>query len=502
MRQELRQWSQWQGRRIHPLRLVLELAGASWAIGPLALLLYVFLARLAYPMDLEWMEGGSLYQAYRLLHGLPVYINDPSRFAPYPYPPVHTLILAVIGVFHLDFWSGRLVSIGFFLLTCRVLFTEIYRQNDRSSFGVAAGLMGVAVIVCAYPVLGQWYDLIRVDMTMMGLLVWGAARALKQSPSLRHLLITAVVLSLAVYAKQTAAVFVAWICLYTVVMQPKTGFFLSLLVGGSCITTLFALNWSTNGDFQYLVIANPENHEIKGPVAIEGLEIVLKYVPFIALVPIGMLLVASRGWLRPKTIFWVGCLLIAFPGSLIPFAKIGAYLNALMPVIVFAGPATILLMGDVARQPGFVGAVARWSTLIGFSVFILAHPLEPSKYLPDLQKRRAAKELNEIASSLEGGLVSPYLGFLPAHSGHKNPHWQSMAVWDSIWRNAPMNEIACFKNSKARWVLLHSRDDSAFVGYVRSHGRLARKIPNTARVAMVTGAGILIDELWDMAGVQ
>jgi hypothetical protein len=464
-------------------------------------LLYVFVARVAYPMDLEWMEGGSLYQAYRLLHGQSVYVNDPSRFAPYPYPPVHTLFLAVVGAVHLDFWSGRLVSIGFFLLICRVLFIEIYRQNDRSSFGVAAGVMGVAVIVCAYPVLGQWYDLIRVDTTMMGLLVWGAARALKQSPSLRYILMTAGVLSLAIYAKQTAAVFVAWICLYTLVTQPKTGLYLSLLVGSVCFTALIALNWSTNGDFQYLVIANPGNHELKGPVAIEGLEIVLKYVPFIALVPIGLLLVASRGWLRKRTAFWVGCLLIAVPGSFIPFAKIGAYLNALMPVIVFAGPATILLISDVARQPGFVGAVARWSTLIGFSVFVLVHPLEPSKYLPDLQKRRAAMELNELAASLDGGLVSPYLGFLPARSGHKNPHWQSMAVWDSIWRNAPMNEIACFKNSKARWVLLHSRDDGAFVGYVRSHGRLARKIPQSARVAMVTGAGILIDELWDMAGV-
>jgi hypothetical protein len=452
-------------------------------------------------MDLEWMEGGSLYQAHRLLHGEPVYVNDPMRFAPYPYPPVHTLLLAVIGIVHLDFWSGRLISIGFFLLICKVLFVEVYRQHERSSYGVATGLMGLAVIACAYPVLGQWYDLVRVDVTMMGLLIWGAARSLKPTKTIRYVLTTAVILAASVYAKQTAAIFVAWICLYAVVSEPRKGVLLTAFVGVICLVTLGVMNALTHGDFQYLVIANPGNHEVKGTVAVEGFEIVFRYAPFIAVVPFATLLVALRGWLRPRTIFWVGCLLVAIPGSLVPYAKIGAYLNALMPVLVFAGPATILLLGDIVRQSGQVGAVARWATLAGFAWFTFNHPLTPKRYVPDAQNWQAAKELNAMVASLEGGVVSPYLGFLPARNGHRNSHWQSMAVWDAIWRNAPMNEIACFKNSKARWVLLHSHDDSQFVAYVRSHGRLDRIIPTTARVSMVTGAGILLDELWDMAGV-
>jgi hypothetical protein len=493
----LRSWSTWQGRRTHPLRLALELAVTGWALWPLGLLLYVFAMRLTYPIDLEWMEGGTLYQAYRLIHGLPLYLSKVTNFAPYPYPPVHTVMLALVGLFHLDFWTGRLVSIGFFFLLCAVLFREVYLQQTRSSFGVVAGLLGVSVIACAYPVLGQWYDLVRVDVTMLGLLVWGAARTLKPRASVRQIVTTAILLVLAVYAKQTAAVFVVWACLFSLVREPKAGLRLSVIVGSLGILTFLALNWTTGGGFEHLVFSSLGRHEIEKPRMAEGLETVFRYAPFVAVVPLGALLAASRGWLSQRTIFWVGNLLLAIPASLVPFAKVGAYLNALLPVIVLAGPATILLLGDVARQPGLVGLVGRWSTLASFSLFVAQHPLVPKAYLPGPEKWRAANELNAIVTSLSGGVVVPYLGFLPARNGHSNPHWQSMVVWDSIWRGEPMDEILCYEQSKARWALLHSRDIGSFANHVRRHSRLDRRIPDSARVRMVTGAAVEIDELWE-----
>ena len=63
-------WARFRGSRVHPLRLALELAACAWALWPIVVLLGVFASRLTYPMDLEWCEGGILYQAKRLLSGL------------------------------------------------------------------------------------------------------------------------------------------------------------------------------------------------------------------------------------------------------------------------------------------------------------------------------------------------------------------------------------------------------------------------------------------------
>lgn len=497
MRQFWRHWSTWQSSRVHPLRLAFELLCTGWALWPLSVLLYVFAQRLFYPIDLEWMEGGSLYQAYRLLHGQPLYVDKIEDFAPYPYPPVHSAFLALVGIIHLDFWTGRLVSIGLFLLLYGVLIGEVYRHLARSSFGIAAGCMGASVIACGYPVLGQWYDLIRVDTTMMGLWIWGAARSLRSRPTFRHMLTTATLLTLSIFAKQTAAVLVAWVCVYALVKEPRTGFRLSLTVGAMSLGAYLLMNWVTHGGFEHLVIANPVHHEIKPETAAEGFRIVFEYVPFVAVVPFALLLVALRGWLQPRTIFWVGSLLVAIPLSLVPYAKVGAYLNALLPVIVLTGPATVMLLSDIARRPGMTGLVARIATVAGFALFIWLRPLKPVQYLPSSEKWQAARELNAIVSSLSGGLVCPYLGFLPAKNGHANAHWQLMAVWDSIWREEPMDEIQCLKHTNARWVLLHSRDTGTLASYVRNNSRLDRRIPDSARVRMVTGAAVEIDELWE-----
>lgn len=493
-------WSSWQGGPTHRGRLALELAVAAIALWPVAVLAFVFAERLAYPIDLEWMEGGTLYQAYRVLHGLPLYVDEITDFAPYPYPPVHTLLLAVLGCIKLDFWSGRLLSIASFVLICTILLREVSRQHDGSSFGVSAGLLAVATIVCGYPILGQWYDLVRVDVTMMGLLVWGAARALRSRPSWRSAIGTAALLVLAIFTKQTAGAFVAWVCLFAITAEPKRGIRLGALVAAFTIVSYVLLNWWTNGGFEYFVISTPGQHELKPAAAVEGLSILLRFAPFLAVLPVLFLLLAQRRWLSNRTIFWSGCLLLAFPASLVPYAKVGAYLNALLPVVVFAGPTLALLLGEIAKQPGALGSATRWLSLAGLAAFIASRSLSPLEYIPSSEKWRAARELNAIVESLEGGVVVPYLGYLPARNGHTNSHWQLMAVWDSIWRNQPMDEIRALQLSNPHWVLLHSQDTGTFASYVRAHSRLRQQIPPTARVRMVTGAAVEIDEVWELVG--
>lgn len=497
MRGAVRLLNRWFGEKVHPLRLALELAAAAFAIWQIGILYSVFAQRIAYPMDLEWMEGGTLYEAYRILHGQPLYEHPVTTWVGFPYPPAHPLLVAIIGALHLDFWTGRLISIFFFSLLCAALFRAVYVHLGRSALGVALGLLGVAFVCNAFPIVGQWYDLVRADTMMLGLWATGTARLLKPNPTRRHTLITALLFCGAVYSKQTAAMFIGWSCLFLLVHSPRIGVRLATYTCALCLSVLLYLQWTTKGAFWFLTVASLGHHEVRDAIVVEGFRLVFKYAPFLVLTPFLLLLVALRRWLTPRSVLWAGSFLLAIPACLIPYGKVGAYVNALIPLVVLSAPAIILVLADVMRQDGALGTLTRWGTLSAMTYLVYLNPIDTKACLPDAEQWRSARELNAIVASLKGGVVCPYLGFLPAHNGHDNPHWHSMVLWDAIWRGEHFDEVAALDHSNARWVLLHSRDIGPMANYVRRTSRLAMRIPQSARVRVVTGAGVVVDELWE-----
>jgi hypothetical protein len=497
MRVSVRLWARWLGTRVHPLRLAIEALCASWAMWPLCILAYAFVARMFYPIDLEWCEGGAMYEAHRMLHGLPLYTRANPSWAPLPYPPAHTAVLALLGIVHLDFWVGRLISVAFFGWLCWAVFRELHQHLHRSSFGIAVGLLAVATIGCGYPVVGQWYDLVRVDTMMLALVIVGLSRISEREPSIRNIVVAAICFTAAVYTKQTAAFFVAWACLFAFVREPLIGFKLSALTFGLCLVTLGVLQWTSDGGFWFWTVTGLQNHKIEDARITEGLRTVWEFAPFCVLIPIAALVLAQRKLLSERGVLWTGALFVAVPASLLPYAKAGGYFNNLMPMVVLVGPVAAMLVAEVARRQGYLAGIARWTLLGGLALFVFNHPLKAADYLPTAKDRQAANELNSLVASLPGGVVAPYLEFLPARNGHGNPHWHSMAVWDSIWRGDPISQVRALQHSKARWALINHNDNGDLGQYIRSNFKLAKRIPESAQIRMITGSGILIDELWD-----
>src|SRR5688572_29399899 len=113
-------------RRLVRPELLAPLLALLPAACHLAALAEIFASRLSFAFDVEWMEGGQLYHAYRLLHGMPLFgPPDPAGFVPYGYPPLHPLVLAGVGaVAGVDYWVGRLLSILCFGWACAVLARE------------------------------------------------------------------------------------------------------------------------------------------------------------------------------------------------------------------------------------------------------------------------------------------------------------------------------------------------------------------------------------------
>src|SRR5207247_9527854 len=72
----------------------------------------VFLLRLRYPLDLEWMEGGVLTHTLRLGRGQPLYAEPSVDFVSFLYTPLYPALLCALStVFRTPYTLGRSCSI-------------------------------------------------------------------------------------------------------------------------------------------------------------------------------------------------------------------------------------------------------------------------------------------------------------------------------------------------------------------------------------------------------
>jgi hypothetical protein len=189
------------GRAITWLRRGVLGLSLLWAI----VLAVVFALRVGFPLELEWMEGGSLQQAYRVQQGLPVYGPPSPEFVPFLYPPLYPALLAVLGfVFPLGFGLGRCVSILSVLATGVALW-RIGRVEDKP---VAHRALAIGLFSSGYIFSFRWLDLARGDALFLALLLWGLVLLRESEGSWRRAVLAGTLVALAFWTKQTAAVFV------------------------------------------------------------------------------------------------------------------------------------------------------------------------------------------------------------------------------------------------------------------------------------------------------
>jgi hypothetical protein len=189
------------GRSLTWLRRVVFGLSLLWA----CVLSIVFALRVGFPLELEWMEGGSLQQAYRMQQGLPVYGPPSPEFVPFLYPPLYPALLAALGwVFPLGYVLGRCVSILAVIATGVALW-RIGRVEDKP---IAHRALAVGLFLSGYVFSFRWLDLARGDALFLALLIWGLVLLRESEGSWRRAVLAGCLVALAFHTKQTAAVFV------------------------------------------------------------------------------------------------------------------------------------------------------------------------------------------------------------------------------------------------------------------------------------------------------
>lgn len=186
----------------------------AWAVA----LAGVFALRIGFPLELEWMEGGSLHTALRLQQGLPIYPEPSAEFVPFLYTPLYPAVLAGLGfVVPLGYVLGRIVSVLAVIAAAAGLWRIVGFEGKPRAHQAAA----VGMFLAGYVFTFRWYDVARADSLFLALLVWGLLLLRSSGGSWRRALVAGVLVALAFWTKQTAAVFVLTSGLLCLILAPR-----------------------------------------------------------------------------------------------------------------------------------------------------------------------------------------------------------------------------------------------------------------------------------------
>jgi 4-amino-4-deoxy-L-arabinose transferase-like glycosyltransferase len=398
------------------LGLALAFVGIYLAIAP---------ARIAYPFELEWMEGACVDHVRRILAGQQLYVSPSLDFVPFVYPPLYFyLSAAVTKLTGVGFLPLRLVSFGS-SLGCFALIFFMVRRQARCSF---AGIVAVGLFAACYRIAGAWYDIARVDMLCL-LFLLAAIYLVQLDRSWPYQLLAGVLVALAFVTKQTALAVALPVMLFAVAYQRGRGLVFAaaglLLSGGATLV----LDRPHGGWYSYYVFDLPRQHEIDTAAALGFWTTdMLAAVP-LALAGVLFFLAHEARHDRRGFFLWgavvVGAIGAAWSGR----AHSGGYNNVVIPAyaalsIIFA--LALDTATTTAQGRGKVVLAAVYLLCIGQ---FLRLGYNPRQQLPTAADRRAGEKIISAMRAIPGDVYMPYHGYLPTLAG-KRSYAHAMAVWD------------------------------------------------------------------------
>jgi len=448
-------------RWLRAVRVAAVVVACAGALFQLSILVRLFAGRVRYPFDVEWLESSALYQAYRVQHNLYTYGPFKDGYIALNHPPAYPTLLGLLGkVIGVDYAMARTVSFLMFAGAAALVVRALVRHQQGRIEGWGLGAFAVGVAAAGAPIFEAFYDLVREDVMAVFVAVLGAALVDGQPRKMRprRIALVAAALTLIVYTRQPAVFFAVWIVLFVFLRHRRTGFFLALVTAALCGLVLVAIQFASKGWYWMLTIGLMQDHRVTADRFLFGLQIVFKFAPFIAAIPLATLALAVTRRLSASTGLWVGMLVAALPAALLPFAKVGGFSNDFMPLIFLIGPAAAFCASDLVRaleRSPRLGVALVGPLLVAGGVFLGLRKWDHKRFLPTADHFRKAAALNAKVASLRGGVLCPRHPFTPAHNGHPTLEWSDMPYLDMAWSNyGDLNLGGYIDRSKAKWALI------------------------------------------------
>jgi hypothetical protein len=431
-------------RHVH----LLWLLAAAPGIYQLGLLAVTVARRLAYPYDLEWMEGGMLNHALRLAEGQPLYAAPSVEFIPYLYTPLYPALLAGLGkVFGLGYVLGRAISVASILAVVATMVAVLVREGGRRPRALAAAALGGGFFAATYPWVEGWYDLVRGDTLFLAMAVIGLALLRAGARHGRGWLWPRVaaagaLLALSFFCKQVGVVLVAagggaliflnWRALPIYV--GVTG-----LIGGGGSLLLDRLS---GGWYWIYVFEVHQQHETHMPRFWRSFANIFGQFPALtAVIAVALVAVAGIAWRRRALpdgaggfLYWTYMTACGAIVGALGWATQWAHFNAYIPAMTFAAIAGALAVVAVghwiagAALAAALGAqllVARWS---------------PAPFVPAPADRAAGDALIARLRELPGEVFMPSHPWYPRLAG-KPTFTHRMGIMDVTFSSSGKKQL-------------------------------------------------------------
>jgi hypothetical protein len=412
--------------------------GALGALWQLSLLLRQWAARVSYPFDIEWLEGQWLYQAYRVMHGLPTYGPLRGGYLAPNHPPLYPAVLALVGrVAGLDYPMARTFSLACFFGAAALVVSGCLRRYGKGARGWGLSALAVGCAAASSPLCLDFFDLVREDAMALFLSVACAALVAggRKLSTWRVVLVAAVITAM-VYTRLPIVFFAVWAIVFVGARHPRSGVTLAVVTTAMCGLVLAGLMFMSRGWYWVLTVGLVQDHAIRSERFLPALQMFFAFAPFLPALPLLAIGLAVARRLSSDGVLWTGMLIAALPASLLPWAKLGGFENDFLPVAFLIGPAAAFLIGDllVALDAApRVGAAVHGIFMLAGAGFLVSRTWDPTRFTPTPEMRRGAEALNARVAALQGGAVAPRHPFLPARNGHTTLGWSDMPYLDMLW---------------------------------------------------------------------
>lgn len=407
-------------------------AVAAFALAYMAVYIGVVCFRIRYPFELEWMEGGVLEHVRRVLVGKPVYVKPSLDFITFLYTPLYYFACAALSkVIGLSFFSLRLVS---FIASLGALMT-IFSMVKRETGNRFASILAAGLFAAAYNLSGAWFDVGRVDMLFLGLLL-PAIYLIRFNDSIPSLVSAGVLVVLSFLTKQLALLISIPMMAYCLWAYRKRSFyFIGTVVGLVGISTL-VLNQLYHGWYLYYVFVLPRRLEtLPGMLSHYWLKDLLSPLPVACLLAVWYL--AGHDAVRKDNHrFFYSMMVIGMVG--VPWLsrfKHGSYNNVPMPAYAILAILFGLSVHQVGllllRMPENRRRVAEMTLYAACAVQFALLIYNPLPQIPKTEDLIAGRKLVDMIAQVDGEVFIPYHGYLAALAG-KQSYVHAMAMDDYL----------------------------------------------------------------------
>lgn len=395
----------------------------------LAFFFYVAAARLVYPFELEWLEGGLADEVLAILRGQVPYAAPSIHLVAFIYTPLYFYLSAAVAwVVGAGFLPLRLVSFAATAAT----FALIFALTRRAGGGRAAGLLAAGLFAATFKIGGGWLELARVDALFVALFLAGVY-VLQRPRGRQGYVIAGTLLALSFLTKQSALLMTLPLAANAAYIDRRRGWLLGASFAVVALAASALFNWASQGWYGYYVLNGAAGQPLVPRVW-------LIYWLKDLLIPLALTLLAGLAFMaverragRPVG-FW-SVLLAGTAGTAIWVQlHLGAAENNLLPtfaVLAVLGALGVERLAKVAARLPDIQHTAALALIYGlFLLQLWRLAYNPLQYVPADGDRQAGQALVQRLAQFNGEVLVPQHGFVAWLAG--KPTYAHLAAIEDV----------------------------------------------------------------------